>query len=374
MKKSRYVSEKRYPGVRKRSLGYVEGFGEDWVFSLNCRDKTQKVRSDVLGKASEGWTMQKAFFEKERILSGRMSEEETAFDTITLQDLFLDYSQFYAYERSHCICNYRGFSKLIPFFATKPVKDIRNRDMQDLRKKLERHITCRGTPYAPKTVGDIMKLVKMLIRHGVRRELCEPREDLLIDAPRFDNKVTEFLTPEQLNTYKKVLDEDQDKLGVAFIKVLMFTGMRPKAAKNLKWDDLDFENNRIRLRGETAKNKTTAFIPLNETLKEIFQAIPKHPHSEYVFTKKNGIPRNTFLKTAKRIKDKAGIPESYRPLYMLRHNFATQLASSGKVNLSILQALLTHKSPIMTQRYAHLIDSALQDASKVAEGILNQVV
>lgn len=170
------------------------------------------------------------------------------------------------------------------------------------------------------------------------------------------------------------MDEDKDKLGVAYIKVLMYSGMRPKTAINLQWADIDFENNQIKLRGATAKNKTTAFIPLNETLKEIFQGIPNHPYSEYVFTQKNGTPRNTFAKTAQRIRDKTGLPKNFRPLYMLRHNYATQLASSGKVNTPILQRLLTHKSPSATQRYAHLIDSALQDASKVAEDILNQAV
>lgn len=374
MKKIHYVSDKRYPGVRKRSLGYLEGFGEDWVFSLNCRDKDKKVRYDVIGKASEGWTMQKAYLEKERILLGSMSIEEKTFDTITLQDIFLDYSKYYAHEKANCIREYKAYSKHIPFFSTKPVKDIRNRDMQDLRKSLEEHITKKGTPYAPKTVKNIMKLVKLLINFGVIREKCGPRADLIIDAPRVDNQVTEFLTPEQLQAYKKALDEDKDTLGVAFIKVLMYTGMRPKAARYLQWTDIDFENNQIKLRGETAKNKTTAFIPLNETLKEIFKGIPKHPHSEYVFAQRNGKPRSTFSKTAKRIRDNAGLPQDFRPLYMLRHNYATQLASSGKVSMPILQGLLTHKSPTVIQRYAHLMDSSLKEASKVAEDILNQAM
>ena len=43
----------------------------------------------------------------------------------------------------------------------------------------------------------------------------------------------------------------------------------------------------------------------------------------------------------------------------------------GKVDLYTLQKLLTHKSPSMTQRYAHLKDQALQDASQVAGDIVN---
>ena len=42
------------------------------------------------------------------------------------------------------------------------------------------------------------------------------------------------------------------------------------------------------------------------------------------------------------------------------------LASSGEVDLYTLQKLLTHKSPQMTQRYAHLRDSALKRAATIA--------
>jgi integrase len=39
-----------------------------------------------------------------------------------------------------------------------------------------------------------------------------------------------------------------------------------------------------------------------------------------------------------------------------------------------LQKLLTHKSPQMTQRYAHLRDEALRRASDLAGELLGQIV
>ena len=68
----------------------------------------------------------------------------------------------------------------------------------------------------------------------------------------------------------------------------------------------------------------------------------------------------------KRVREKAGLPESFRPLHGLRHSFASWLASSGQVSMYELQKLLTHSSPQMTQRYAHLHDDALRKASGVA--------
>ena len=48
------------------------------------------------------------------------------------------------------------------------------------------------------------------------------------------------------------------------------------------------------------------------------------------------------------------------------------LASSGLVDLYTLQRLLTHKSPAMTQRYAHLRDDALKGAAEVASTLVNK--
>ena len=44
--------------------------------------------------------------------------------------------------------------------------------------------------------------------------------------------------------------------------------------------------------------------------------------------------------------------------------------NSGQVDMFTLQKLLTHKSPMMTQRYAHLRDDALRRASEVAAEIV----
>ena len=72
----------------------------------------------------------------------------------------------------------------------------------------------------------------------------------------------------------------------------------------------------------------------------------------------------------RRIKKKAELPEDFRMLHGLRHVYASHLASSGKVDLYTLQKLLTHKSPLMTQRYAHLRNEALMDASNVISEII----
>jgi integrase len=50
------------------------------------------------------------------------------------------------------------------------------------------------------------------------------------------------------------------------------------------------------------------------------------------------------------------------------------LASSGQVDMYTLQKLLTHKSPQMTQRYAHLRDDALRRAADLAGELIQEAV
>ena len=64
--------------------------------------------------------------------------------------------------------------------------------------------------------------------------------------------------------------------------------------------------------------------------------------------------------------------KDFREMNSLRHVFASRLPSSGQVDLYRIQKLLTHKSPQMTQRYAHLRDDALRKASEVMDTIFKE--
>ena len=122
------------------------------------------------------------------------------------------------------------------------------------------------------------------------------------------------------------------------------------------------------LRGENAKSKKTQIIPMGNKVREILLSLERT--SEFVFPGRDGGHREDFVLAKKRVRDKAGLPKDFRPLHGLRHNFASQLASSGKVDMYTLQKLLTHESPEMTQRYAHLADEAMRRAAKVSDEVL----
>jgi integrase len=255
-----------------------------------------------------------------------------------------------------------------PMFANRVPAEIVTLDVDRLRQ----HMSKLGRN--PATIKNVMDLLQRLIRFGAKKGLS-PMPDmsrLYFNYPKVDSSRTENMSPDQMQAYLKALDEEPDQHAAAFLRLALATGMRKNALLSLRWDDIDFDFGFITLRGVVAKKGKTERIPLSAAARAILKDIPRTTN-EYVFPGKSGGARHEFKRVAKRVKEKAGLPDDFRPLHGLRHTFASWLASSGEVDLYTLQRLLTHNSPQMTQRYAHLADSALQRAAAVADKLFAPV-
>ncbi|MGD0170397.1 MAG: site-specific integrase, partial [Smithella sp.] len=151
------------------------------------------------------------------------------------------------------------------------------------------------------------------------------------------------------------------------MRLALYTGMRRGEMFKLKWTDIDFQRGFISIKNP--KGGVSQKIPLNDQARQVLE---NHPRKvENVFIKGDGLPFNDIKERVNKIKQAAGIPDDFRALHGLRHTYASMLASSGKVDLYTLQRLLTHKSPVMTQRYAHLRDDILKNASALAGSIID---
>ena len=150
----------------------------------------------------------------------------------------------------------------------------------------------------------------------------------------------------------------------------LYSGIRRGEMFKLQWKDIDFDRGFIHLRDP--KGKISQKIPLNDPTRQVFEAMPRT--SVYVFPGADGKQRTDINKAVNKIKTVAGLPKDFRPLHGLRHVYASMLASSGQVDMYTLQKLMTHKSPQMTQRYAHLRDDALKAASDLAGDIISEAM
>jgi integrase len=257
---------------------------------------------------------------------------------------------------------YKNYIK--PRFGMKESKDLIQLDLDRLRIKLLKK-------RKPQTVKHILALLKRIIHFGAKKGLCQELS-FKIEMPTVHNLKTEDLTATQLSSLMKAIDEDDNIQAANVMRMAMFTGMRRGELFRLCWTDVDFERGFIHIRD--SKGGPDQKIPLNDAARQVLENHPR-TDSPLIFPGRGGRQKTVLNKRfIKRIKKRANLPEGFRPLHGLRHVYASMLASSGKVDMYTLQKLLTHKSPQMTQRYAHLRDDALRRAADLAGELIQEAV
>ena len=117
-----------------------------------------------------------------------------------------------------------------------------------------------------------------------------------------------------------------------------------------------------------SKNGEKRTIPLNKTVSGLLKSRSKvrEIRSNCVFISSTGrrIDQGNLRRAFGKARKKADI-EDFR-FRDLRHTFATRLVQTG-VDLYKVQKLLGHKTPQMTQRYAHHYTESLRDGVDVLD-------
>jgi len=247
-------------------------------------------------------------------------------------------------------------------FADREPKDILPLDIQRVKNNL---LKKRST----QTVQHVLELLRRIINFGVNNRLC-PGIDFKIEMPMVDNEKTEDLNSEQLTALLEAIGADDHPYAGPMMKMALYTGMRRGELFKQKWENIDFERGFIKI--IDPKGGPDVKIPLNRAARELLENHIR-TKSPYVFPGRAGKQRTNIRLQVNRIKKKAGLPDDFRPLHGLRHVYASMLASSGEVDMYVLQRLLTHKDPKMTQRYAHLRDETLKRASNLAGTIIEKI-
>lgn len=364
-----------YPGVFYRIAERKGHKGEEKVFYIVFKQDGKIIEEKVGRQFEDAMTPAKAAgIRAERIERKRLSRKEIRAakeqeslaqkQILTVEKLWLIYKEKNATKKSlkNDISNYNRY---ISRFSNSAITELRTADIEGLSKNLF------SIGLKAQTIKLALGLLKAMINFGVKNGLCKMPDPsiLFFEMPKVDNQKTEMLTNQQLQNIFQALDDEPDQRAASFMRLAIVTGMRKGALMALRWDDLDFEQGFITLSGEAAKKGKTERIPMSQSAKRILRNIEKDD-SPFVFPGRWGGQRKEFYKIALRVKKKAGLPEDFRPLHGLRHAYASFLASSGQVDLYTLQKLLTHSSPQMTQRYAHLADEALHRAANVADSII----
>ncbi len=251
---------------------------------------------------------------------------------------------------------------IIPNLGNLKVSSLTRTDMAKLHHQYKDHPTM-----ANRIMSLLSKALNLSELWGYRPNHSNP----CLHVQKYpENKRERFLNPEEITRLMEVLREEEETCQNPWtthaIRLLLLTGCRLSEILTLTWDEVDLENQCLRLKTSKTGKK---LVYISSAAMELFKNIPYVSGNPHVICgEKEGSHLVNLQKPWRRIREKAGIGDVR--LHDLRHTFAPIAASNG-LSLPIIGALLGHTQPQTTARYAHLIGQPLLEATeKVAQGIL----
>ena len=139
----------------------------------------------------------------------------------------------------------------------------------------------------------------------------------------------------------------------AILEVFYSTGIRLSELADLKFDDFDFFNETIKVKGKGSKER---LLPVGshaiEALNKYFHQAKIKEGPLFISKSRKRISSRAISDVVKKYTELAGFPVGVSP-HKLRHSFATHLLDNG-ADLRSVQNLLGHSSLSTTQIYTHV--------------------
>ena len=212
-------------------------------------------------------------------------------------------------------------------------------------KRIEQKISREGVN---KDLENIRTCFRWAVAHNIIKQNPFPEKKKIFF--KLDKRLPQILNLDEIFSLEEYLQSTDQFTWLAY-QIILHTGARRGEICVLKlgnegglfWEDIDFNNDTIRLFG---KNKKERVVPLHPNLKEILLPI-------------RGIGRifnfvsDTLSKRMKKAMIACGINRKGEAVHILRHSAATYLLNSGW-NLRQVQELLGHADISTTEIYTHI--------------------
>lgn len=354
----------------------LKGFGAkitstgEISFILNYRNRFGHQRRWKIGNAP-AWTADAARAEAAKL---KVKINAEGFDPLDAKRQANSEPTFSELAKDYVECHYKEHSKstrrndrhmldaiLLPRLGTLRIKEIGPRHVEKIHQSLQ------ATPYL---ANRVLALLSTMFKHAIESEFCVDNPTRKVKKYH-EEKRERWLSAEELGRLKVALDAYPHQNTANCIRLLLLTGSRRNEALKADWSQFDLQRGVWTKPSHHTKQKKTEHVPLSaETVSLLEKMNPQE--SGPLFPGQKG-PHIALRRCWILILSAAGLAEAvevngktkWRPLvriHDLRHTFASHLVSKG-ASLQIVGRLIGHTQIATTQRYAHLADGALRDAT-----------
>lgn len=233
----------------------------------------------------------------------------------------------------------------------------------ELRRFLS-HLNRSG--YSRRTVSRKVSCLRSFFRYLVREGVLTANPVMSIELPKQGKALPMFFYPEEMAAL--LASTDTGPLGVrdrAMLELLYATGCRASELMGIDVNDIDWQQQSIRVIGKGNKERIVHFgagarEALDIYLREARPLLCKTPKVKSLFVNYRGtaLSQRSLGRIVDKYVNKAALHDGLSP-HSLRHSFATHLLDNG-ADLRAVQELLGHKNISTTQIYTHVTSERLK--------------
>lgn len=240
---------------------------------------------------------------------------------------------------------YRQYITACLTFATKNPKDIKE---DDIRRYLA-HLA--DTDHAVSTLNTAYSALLFYFSRILRRRFF-----ISIPRAKKEKRLPTVLSRDEV---KRIIDGTINLKHKTMLSLLYGAGLRVSELTHLRMQDIDFDNNTIRIvQSKGAKDRITILPTSLQAVLKRQQALKQA--QAYIFTGRSSkrLTTATVQKVVEQAAKRANILKSVTP-HTLRHSFATHLLEAG-TDIRYIQELLGHAKLETTQVYTHVASTVLR--------------
>ena len=296
--------------------------------------------------------------------------------------------------RESTLDSYRAMVKnqVKPFIGSKQIASLTTADMQKFYNKIKKEGRVREHPIHGKTLADSMvRGVHMMLHEAldtaVKERLIAKNPTNGTTVPKCNYPEKQILGDNQLETFLEAIKGHEYWCDFFYVEVM--TGLRRGEICGLKWQDINFEENKLQVKrsvsvkkgggvsiGETKTETGVRCIQMPPSVAELLKSKKQTAITEWVFPHflhpEQPISPASAYRKLKVILKNAELP--LIRFHDLRHTFATH-ATQGGVDPKTLAGILGHTNASFTlDTYTHVTSDMQKSASAVVGNMMQKIM
>ncbi|MGB0776665.1 MAG: tyrosine recombinase [Flavobacteriaceae bacterium] len=221
----------------------------------------------------------------------------------------------------------------------------------------------------PKTQARKLSSIRQFYKYLILNNTIESNPCESIESPKYSRKIPDTLSTDEIDQLIDAIDysSEQAYRNRAILETLYGCGLRVSELVELRFSNLSFEQEIIRVQGKGNKDRIIPIAPYTINCIEDYIEIERNQlpikpaYADHVFLNRRGakLTRVMIFTIVKNLGIKINLNKTISP-HTFRHSFASHLLASG-ADLMAIQQMMGHESITTTEVYLHI------DQSKVKE-------